>query len=884
MPNRALLPERSRRVLGIVFPIAVFVLALWALHHAARRTDYRAVARGMHDVPALRLGMACLLAAGSYCVLALLEALALRYALVSLAARRTALASLAASALGHVLGFPLITGGAVRYRLYSAWGLDARQIANAAGFGGVTFWVGLVATAAVVALAGGTPLAAALHIPAPVALAGGVACALGIAGYLALAAARPALWRLRSVHLRPPRPAIALGQVVLPVVDWILAGAILYALLPAGSVPLTVVLGVFLVAQVGGLLSHVPAGLGVVETAVVGLLAPWLPAQPVLVALVLYRFVYYVAPLAIASVLLAAREVLPHRERIRSAARIAVGYAPTMLPAALAAAVFAAGAVLLVSGATPPVHTRMRLLRALSPSQVIESAYVIASLTGAALMLVARGLYRRLDGAWILAMALLAAGAVTSLLKGLDYEEAAFLVTVLAALAAARHVFPLRSALTSLDFGASWIVATAVVLSASLWLVLFSYRHVVYASDGWWHFSIAPGSSMPLRATLGAVVLAGLTAVARLLRPVQPPTARPSAEEIAQAAAIAALAPATSAHLALLGDKALLFNEARTAFLMYAVVGQSWVAMGAPIGPAAECVELAWRFRELAHRHGGRAVFYLVPPRDLPLCVDLGLTLIKLGESARVPLDTFTLDGGGRKWLRRARKLAVDAGCTFAVVDSADDAGLVEELRRVSDSWLAAKRTREKGFSLGFFDEPYLRRLPVAVVRRDGAVVAFANLWPGGGREELSVDLMRYSANAPAGVTDYLFCELLLWGRAAGYRWFDLGMAPLSGLEARHLAPLWTRLGGLLYRRGDSFYSFRGLRRFKEKFDPIWEPRYLATPGGIAVPAVLGDVTTLISGGIGGTMRKQPGPVFFLNTRRAIRRESHRHATSSGRG
>jgi phosphatidylglycerol lysyltransferase len=135
-------------------------------------------------------------------------------------------------------------------------------------------------------------------------------------------------------------------------------------------------------------------------------------------------------------------------------------------------------------------------------------------------------------------------------------------------------------------------------------------------------------------------------------------------------------------------------------------------------------------------------------------------------------------------------------------------------------------------------------------VRVGGAPVAFANLWPTATREELSVDLMRFSPDAPNGTMDYLFIELMMWGKGQGYRWFNLGMAPLSGLETRALAPVWQRLGGFVYRHGEAFYNFEGLRRYKGKFDPVWEPRYLASPRGLQLPAVLLDLSTLISGGV----------------------------------
>jgi len=181
---------------------------------------------------------------------------------------------------------------------------------------------------------------------------------------------------------------------------------------------------------------------------------------------------------------------------------------------------------------------------------------------------------------------------------------------------------------------------------------------------------------------------------------------------------------------------------------------------------------------------------------------------------------------------------------------------LLGELAEVSAEWLDHRRTREKGFSLGCFDEEYLRRCPAALVRRGGRVVAFANLWLGAEGEELSFDLMRHRADAPPGVMEYLLAKLLLWGRDAGYRWCNLGMAPLSGLESRALAPLWTRVGALLFRHGEPLYNFQGVRHFKEKFDPVWEPRYLASPGGVALPRILANLSALIAGGLKGVVAR----------------------------
>ncbi len=103
---------------------------------------------------------------------------------------------------------------------------------------------------------------------------------------------------------------------------------------------------------------------------------------------------------------------------------------------------------------------------------------------------------------------------------------------------------------------------------------------------------------------------------------------------------------------------------------------------------------------------------------------------------------------------------------------------------------------------------------------------------------------------------DFLFVQLMQWARDDGYEWFNLGMAPLAGLHNRRQAPLWNRFGAMVFGRGERFYNFRGLQQYKGKFDPEWEPRYMAVPSGIALPMILANVASLISGGLSGVVRR----------------------------
>ncbi|HTC37991.1 MAG TPA: bifunctional lysylphosphatidylglycerol flippase/synthetase MprF, partial [Steroidobacteraceae bacterium] len=612
--------------------------------------------------------------------------------------------------------------------------------------------------------------------------------------------------------------------------------------------------GVYLLALAAGAISNVPGGIGVFEFVLL-LLMPSVPEDRLLGALIAYRAIYYFTPFAIALVLLGAHEVWIHRAPVVRFARVARAFLTAVTPQAIAIAVFLAGAVLLFSGATPALGNRLALLRDFVPLSVLELSHLLGSVVGVGLLIIAHGLYRRLHTAWWITIWLLCAGILLSLLKGFDYEEATILAVVVIMLASARSRFRRRASLIEQHFSGAWVAAFFLVLAMAAWLVLFAYRHLPYDNELWWQFAFQASAPRSLRASLLAVMIGAAYGLWRVLRPAPPRFSAPKAKDLERVASLIENGEDTTANLALLGDKNLLFNKDRTACIMFQTSGNSWVAMGDPIGPPELGEELAWEFLEDCDGMAVSPVFYQVTPERLPLYVDLGLTLSKLGEEARVPLETFSLDGAARADLRQAHRRAGRDAATFEMIERGGVAAILPELRAVSDAWLEAKNAVEKRFSLGFFDERYIAHFDVGVVRHQGAVVAFANLWRGGSTE-LSVDLMRYNEAAPKGVVDYMLIECMLWGRGRGFRWFNLGMAPLSGLEEHALAPTWHKLGRIVQRYGETFYNFEGLRKFKEKFDPVWRPRYLAAPDGLAMAGALLDVTALISGGVRNVLRK----------------------------
>lgn len=538
---------------------------------------------------------------------------------------------------------------------------------------------------------------------------------------------------------------------------------------------------------------------------------------------------------------------------IRRATRAPARYAPTLM----AAMAFVAGALLLLSGALPAAVGRLAVVRQLFDLPVIEVSHFLASLVGAALLVVARGLQRRLNAAWWIAAVLLAAGALLSLLKGWDFEEALVLTAFLAMLLPLRSQFHRRSSLFDTAFSPAWIASCAVVVGGSAWLTLFAFRDEAMAARTWWQFAWQAEASRSMRALIGAVVLLVVLALRRLVRPAGRGKAVPRTSQIERASPIVERSPWTYANLVYRGDKRLLFSDAGDAFLMYGRMRRSWVAMGDPVGAEAGVRELAWRFAELVDRHDGWCVFFEVRPERRALYTELGLALAPLGEEARVDLRAFALESPAHRDLRQACAKLGRQGLRFEIIERDAVPALLPTLGEISRAWLSVKSTREKGFSNASFDDAYLGRFPAAVVRRGDDVLAFANLWLGAGREELSVDLMRHRPEAPNGTMDMLFSNLFVWGREQGYRWFNFGMAPLAGLDTWADSAVWPRIGAFIYRHAEHFYNFEGLRRYKAKFDPVWTPLYLASPGGLALTPVLLDVTALIAGGFGGIVTKR---------------------------
>ncbi len=373
----------------------------------------------------------------------------------------------------------------------------------------------------------------------------------------------------------------------------------------------------------------------------------------------------------------------------------------------------------------------------------------------------------------------------------------------------------------------------------------------------WWQFGEESPALTAGRAGLAAAVVLSLGLLASALQIARVRMRAPEAASLDEAGAIVAAHGHAGDMLALSGDKMLMFASQGDAVLSYAVKGASWIALGAPVGSETGRGELAWAFHDAARAAGARPVFYEAPEEFAGLASDMGLTRHKMGEEAVVPLARFSLDGPERKKLRTTYARAQRDGLVLDIVEPPHSDALMAQLGVISQAWLAGQSGREKRFSVGRFDPAWLGRCRIAVLRHGPDIVAFANILEAGRAvRTAAIDLMRQKKDTPANAMEFLFTALMLRLKDEGFAEFSLGMVPFAGIEPQRRGDIWARFAGLVYERGGRFYNFDGLRRFKNKFDPDWRPRYLCCRAVLMPVGALADAARLIAGSARGIVGK----------------------------
>ena len=848
------------RRIRVIISLIIFTVSLFLLYNLEQDYQLNDIFLEIKQFAPSKILLAVLLTLVSYLLLTLYDYLAIRELKSPLSYQQVAPVSFLAFTFSNTIGFSLLTGTSIRYKFYSELGLSGNNITQVVLACSVTFFLGLFFICGLALI--NFPAEQLSDLPLPTWFFSlnrviGILMLLGVISYFVFSL----IWK-RSIHFRgfelaPPIFSLSLKQFLVSSIDWIVVGTLFYSLLPeVDGLSYLQVLSIFFVANAIGVLAHVPGGIGVFETVVTVTLSQYLPAEQILSSVIIYRLMYYIVPFVLALMYFVATLVLTNKDKF-SKLNVNLQIVRQLLPPLLSISVFGVGLVLLLSVVNPSIIHKYHWLGEIVPLPIVELSSLILSASAILLLLLSHGLFKRYQKAFELTQKLLLVAMVFIVLKGAQWQISLALGLIYLLMLPCEQVFYRQGSIVGIKYSFGWALSLAAALFLMMWVLFFAYQDVDYDHSLWFTFSQDSHVSRALRGGAVALVILLIFAFRYVLAMRRPQTRLLDEHTLSCAMDIVANAPSSHGFLALVQDKSLLFNEDNDAFLMYARAGHCWVVMGDPIGNPDKFDDLLWQFRELCDAYDGWPVFYQVTQKYLPHFLEQGLSLYKLGEEAIVPLAEFDLQSSKYRSLRQSHAKALREGLRFKIIEASEVKALLPTLEVISSSWLKAKQGREKGFSVGYFSAAYLCATPMALVYLNDELVAFSNVWASAAKIEFSVDLMRYQPSlSGSNIMDFLFTELLLWGKQQGYQQFNLGMAPMSGLTDRALVPFWTKLAKTVYKKGNKFYNFQGLRRYKDKFNPRWEAKYLICYGGLSLPVVVGSLVTLTSRGTTGVFKK----------------------------
>ncbi|HEU5004767.1 MAG TPA: phosphatidylglycerol lysyltransferase domain-containing protein [Candidatus Saccharimonadales bacterium] len=284
-------------------------------------------------------------------------------------------------------------------------------------------------------------------------------------------------------------------------------------------------------------------------------------------------------------------------------------------------------------------------------------------------------------------------------------------------------------------------------------------------------------------------------------------------------------------------DKVYFFNQSRTSMLAYRVSRGVALVVGDPLGTPAEVKQLLISFDELCRANDWRTALVHTDKSNLKLYKRLGLEAQKIGEEALVDVANFNSSVVRNKYFRNINNRFSKGGYTFEVLEPPHDQATLDRLAVVSDSWLSSPGRAERGFMLGYFSAAYMQQCRIAVVKdQSGNIQAFLNQVPDVLNKEANYDFLRHESGSLSNINDFLMLNFIKYLGIEGYSHLNMGLCPLSGLDKENDADK-NLLGSILrfaYANGGRFYSFEGLKRFKSKYEPNWEDRYIVYGGGIA--------------------------------------------------
>jgi len=521
------------------------------------------------------------------------------------------------------------------------------------------------------------------------------------------------------------------------------------------------------------------------------------------------------------------------------------------------------GLVNIISVLTPALSNRLKLLTNYLSAGTISASNYMVFIAGLLLIVTSAFLFKGFRNAWRLAIVLCLLSLIGNLTKAFDYEEGTVALIVLLVLWFTRKQYYIKHnvRLQTMRLGTSLLVFCGIIIYGITGFYFLDERHfgidfhlLASVKHTFYNFILLDVNELTPRTHFASVFLNTIRISSTLslglifytlLKPYFLNIEQDEDEFKRAKALVDQLGTSPIDYFKTYDDKLLYFGGRRQGLVSFRVAGSFAVVLGQPVcANAQDEMALLEEFEDFCTDSGCRSAYYRVDEGSLPLFRSLGKRSLIIGQEAIVDIDGFTLEGKNKKSMRNGLNALKKNGVKTRVYHAPIKDGLLQKLEYVSKDWLETTDRKEIVFTQGIFDRKELKNQTIITVENeDEQVFGFLNIIPDFAEAEATYDLIRKSSEAPAGVNDALIIALIDYCKANNFKYLNLGLAPLSGIEQAKDLPEKTLK--FAYEKLQQFRHYRGLRDFKEKFLPEWHNKYLIYENHydlISLPNILNKV------------------------------------------
>jgi phosphatidylglycerol lysyltransferase len=524
--------------------------------------------------------------------------------------------------------------------------------------------------------------------------------------------------------------------------------------------------------------------------------------------------------------------------------------------------IFSLGIVNIISVLTPGAPEKLQILRNYLFFDVVNFSNSFVLITGLFLLVNATFMLRGLRTAWWFAIILSTFSIIAHLTKGVNFVEAGIALFVVFALFVTRKEYYVRNnpRLRTIGIQTAILSIVAVMIYGTVGFYFLDKKHFqidfnilqsfIYTFQSYLllETNLTPRDSFAID-FLYTIKISGFFSMAFLLYSlIRPYVFRPTPSEEEKEKADRLIQQYGSSPLDYFktySDKQIFLPPDINAFISFKVCRSFAVVLEDPVSPdKKEMVKCIALFSKFCYENGLKDIYYRVPKESLDIYKIFSKKNLFVGQEGVVDLSTFTLEGGERKSIRNALNKISEQGYTSKIQAPPLKDGLIQQLKAVSDEWLKISERDEIAFSQGMFVEKEIKQQVVITVgTHEEKIIAFLNVIPDFNRNEGTYDLLRKTKDAPNGIMDFIIVELFKYFKSQGIQYANLGFAPMSGIDDPHTFP--ERSMKFAYEKIKSFSHYKGMREYKEKFNPVWNDKYLIYDHDydlLQIPAVLAKV------------------------------------------